>query len=235
MFRRIRAAAVMLLVAACEKSTGDFAAPGMLTGTGGVDPATGTIRYLALGDSLTQGVGLADPEKSAFPALLAQKWRDKGCKVELKNAGVTHFEAKDVIAKELPFIESFKPTLITLQVGGNDVAMKVPIQTYRQQIQTILDAAKGSGARVIVIPQNEWFRSPDGRTYGNDLLERRTAFDAVLMEEAKARGAEVADLRLLFQQQAKKKMWNEDNMHPSATAYAEWATELARILPAPGK
>lgn len=227
----------LALAAGCDRSTartGNYTAPAPLSGAGGADPATGEVRYLALGDSLTQGGGLPDMEKGAFPTLLAQKWREKGCKVELKNPAVTRFEAKDVIAKELPLIESFKPTLITFQIGSNDVAMKVPIATYRANIQTILDAAKKSGARVLVMPQNEWFRSPEGTTYGKDLAERRASFDAVLMEEATARGAEVVDLRLLFQQQADKKMWNaDDHMHPNAEAYAAWATEIARVLPSP--
>lgn len=237
MTRRFAPLVALLLLSACDRGpakTGNYTAPTVLTGDGGADPATGEVRYLALGDSLTQGGGLPDMAKGAFPTLLAEKWRAKGCKVELKNPAVTRFEAKDVIAKELPLIESFKPTVITFQIGSNDVAMKVPIATYRTNIQTILDAAKKSGARVFVMPQNEWFRSPEGMTYGKDLAERRATFDAVLMEEATARGAEILDLRLLFQQQAEKKMWNaDDHMHPNAEAYAAWANEIARIVPSP--
>jgi acyl-CoA thioesterase I len=138
-----------------------------------------------------------------------------------------------VIAHELPEIAPFKPTLITLQVGSNDIATKVPIDSYRTRVRTILDAAKQSGARVVVLGQNEWWRSPEGAGYGGT-AEKRDAFDAVLFAETKAAGAELVDLRLLHRQHADKKMWAEDGIHPTTGAYDEMAAELARVIPSPG-
>jgi lysophospholipase L1-like esterase len=109
----------------------------------------------------------------------------------------------------------------------------VQIDTYRVQLRQILDAAKGSGARVVVLPQNEWFRSPEGPNYGRGLADKRAAFDAVLIEETKANGAELVDLRLLYKEQADKKMWFSDGIHPTEAAYEAMASELARVLPAP--
>jgi acyl-CoA thioesterase-1 len=200
---------------------------------GGADPATGEIRYLALGDSISQGKGTSDFETAAFPARLAERWRSNGRKVVLKNLGVPHYTAADVIAHELPEIAPFKPTLITLQVGSNDIATKVPIDSYRTRVRTILDAAKQSGARVVVLGQNEWWRSPEGAGYGGT-AEKRDAFDAVLFAETKAAGAELVDLRLLHRQHADKKMWAEDGIHPTTGAYDEMAAELARVIPSPG-
>ncbi len=199
---------------------------------GGADPATGEIRYLALGDSISQGKGSSDFETAAFPARLAARWRANGCVVVLENLGVPHYTAADVIAREVPEIARFKPTLITLQVGSNDIATKVPIDTYRAGVRTILDAARKSGARVVVLGQNEWWRSPQGASYGGT-SEKRDAFDAVLFEETKAKGAELVDLRLLHRQHADKKSWAEDGIHPTAAAYDEMAAELARVIPLP--
>ena len=226
----------MLALVGCEKcaSGPPPTAPAVSTGDGGAD-AQGTVRYLALGDSLTQGVGAADPDTGSFPALLAGKWRAKGCKVELKDPAVAGYTAGDVFRDEVPEIATFKPTLITLQVGANDIANGVPLNTYRMNLRVILDAAKRSGARVLVMPQNEWFRSPSGATYGPGLAQKRAAFDEVLIEEAKAKGAELVDLRLLFRQHADQNLWFEDGIHPTPEAYAAWATELARLIPAPCK
>jgi lysophospholipase L1-like esterase len=197
---------------------------------GGTDPVTGEIRYLALGDSISQGKGSSDFATTAFPARLAERWRAKGCNVRLKNLGVPHYTAADVIAHELPELLPFKPTLITLQVGSNDLATKVPLDTYRAHVRTILHAAKTSGARVIVIGQNEWWRSPEGGAYGGT-QRKRDAFDVALAEEAKATGAELVDLRRLYRQQADRKLWAEDGIHPTVAAYDEMAAELARVLP----
>lgn len=208
-------------------------APPVSSIKGGVDPQTGVIRYLALGDSLSQGVGAADLDTGSFPALLAERWRGKGCKVELKNVGVSGNTTNDVIANQLPEIEPFKPTFITFQCGANDIANGLTLETYRTNVKGILDAAKRSGARVVTIPQNEWFRSPEGPSYGTGLAEKRAAFDDVLIAETTAKGAELVDLRLLFRQEADQNMWFSDGIHPTADAYAAWASELERVIPAP--
>ncbi len=218
------------LVPGCHDGGPPPPAPQVSNLDGGTDPVTGEIRYLALGDSISQGKGSPDFATAAFPARLADRWRANGCKVLLKNLGVPHYTAAMVIAHEVPEIVPFKPTLITLQVGSNDLATKVPLDTYRAQLRTILDAAKKSGARVIVLGQNEWWRSPDGAGYGGT-QRTRDAFDAVLAEEAKATGAELVDLRLLYRQQADRKQWAEDGLHPTVAAYDEMAAELARVLP----
>ncbi len=222
--------------AACDKSSSlppPPPAPTVSTVEGGADPTTGVVRYLAMGDSLTQGVGAKDVAQGNFAARVAAKWRARGCQVELKNLGVTRYTAQDVITNQVPEIAVFKPTLITLQVGSNDVANKVPVDTFRKNVSIILDAATKSGARVIVFPQNEWFRSPEGPSYGTDLANKRAEFDKVLMEETQKAKGEVVDLRLLFRQQADRKQWYSDGIHPSEECYEQWAAELARVVPSP--
>lgn len=207
-------------------------APTVSPGEGGIDPTTGTIRYLALGDSLTQGIGADNPETGAFPAKLAERWRAKGCKVELKNVGVSGYTASQILSDQVPEIEPFKPTFITFQTGANDIANGVTTDAYRTDVKAVLDAAKKSGARVVVLLQNEWFRAPEGPNYGGT-AEKRATYDTIMIEEVKARNIEIADLRLLYQQQADQKLWVADGIHPTGAAYDAWSAELARIIPAP--
>ena len=196
-------------------------------------PADGGIRYLALGDSLTQGVGAPDEQTGAFPALLADRWRADGCEVELQNAGISGYTAGQVLAEQVPQIESFGPTIVTFQAGGNDIANGVPLEEYRENVKSVLDSAADSGARVIVLAQNEWFRSPEGLNYGDDLSPQRAAYDDVLIEETSAHGAEFVDLRPLYAEQADKGQWVEDGIHPTPEAYEAWAAKLTDAVPAP--
>lgn len=205
------------------------------TGASSAAPADGAVRYLALGDSLSQGVGAPDEQTGAFPALLAERWRGEGCEVELQNAGISGYTAEQVLTDEVPQIDEFKPTLITFQAGGNDIVNAVTIEDYRKNVKSVLEAATGSGARVIVLAQNEWFRSPEGQTYGEDLGAQREAFDSALIEEANAAGAEFVDLRPLYTQQADGNQWVEDGIHPTPEAYEAWAEELSGAVPAPCK
>ncbi|WP_163732514.1 SGNH/GDSL hydrolase family protein [Mycobacterium gallinarum] len=202
-------------------------------GTTSAVPDDDTVRYLALGDSLSQGVGAPDEQTGAFPALLAERWRGEGCQVELQNGGISGYTAEQVLTDEVPQIDSFAPTLITFQAGANDIVNGVTIEDYRKNVKSVLDAATASGARVIVLAQNEWFRSPEGQTYGEDLPAQREAFDSVLIEEANAAGAEFIDMRPLYTQQADENQWVEDGIHPTPEAYEAWAMELSSAVPAP--
>jgi lysophospholipase L1-like esterase len=200
-----------------------------------MESEAGGIRYLALGDSLTQGVGAVDEQTGAFPALLSERWRTDGCSVELRNVGVSGYTAGQIVSDQVPEIESFQPTFITFQAGANDIATGVPLSEYRDNIATILDAAIASGAHVTVLAQNEWFRSPEGQNYGSDLAAQRSTFDQALIEETTAREVQFVDLRPLYQEQADEGMWVEDGIHPTPQAYEAWAAELAKAIPAPCK
>lgn len=193
------------------------------------------VRYLALGDSLTQGVGAPDESTGAFPALVAEEWRADGCEVELQNAGISGYTAGQILAEQVPQIEEFQPTIITFQAGGNDIANGVPIDEYRNNVKSVLESATDSGARVIVLAQNEWFRSPVGGDYGEDMDSQRAAYDEVLIEEASAHGAEFVDLRPVYKQQADDGQWVEDGLHPTPEAYQAWADKLTEAVPAPCK
>ena len=202
---------------------------------GGAAPVSGGVRYLALGDSLTQGVGAPDESTGAFPALVAEHWRADGCDVELQNAGISGYTAGQILAEQVPQIESFKPNVITFQAGGNDIANGISIDEYRDNVKAVLDSATGSGARVIVLAQNDWPRSPVGVDYGESVPSQREAYDDVLIEEAATSGAEFVDLRVLYKQQADEGQWVEDGLHPTPEAYQSWADELTEKVPAPCK
>lgn len=213
-------------------SSSSGAPPPVSTKDGGVDPTTGEIRYLSIGDSLTQGIGAPNPETDAFPAKLAERWRAKGCKVELKNAGISGYTAGQILSDQVPFISEFKPTFITFQSGANDIANSVTQEKYRTDVRAVIAAAKASGARVVVLLQNEWFRAPAGPGYGGT-PEKRAAYDAIMLEEISSASVELVDLRLLYKQQADANQWVSDGIHPTAAAYDAWAEELARVIPAP--
>jgi lysophospholipase L1-like esterase len=191
----------------------------------------GAVRYLAIGDSVTQGVGAPDEATGSFPALLAEAWRGEGCAVDLQNAGISGYTAAQVLDEQVPQIEEFKPTLITFQSGANDIVNGVTVDDYRDAVEDVLEAATGSGARVIVLAMNEWFRAPGGQGYTTP--EVRDEYDAVMIEEAQEAGAEFVDMRPLYKQQADENLWVEDGIHPTAEAYRAWADELAAKVPAP--
>lgn len=192
-------------------------------------PGPEEIRYLALGDSFTAGTG--NPPDDAFPSRLASLWRARGRRVALRNVAVNGYTTDDVQERELPEVARFQPTLVTLAVGANDSVRGASADVYRAHVRALFRAIVDAGVapnRIVALPQPEWSRSPaavslgDPRQFGANIV----AFNAILRDEARAAGALYVDLSPLMRKQAEAKMLAGDDLHPSASAHAEWAAAL---------
>src|SRR3979411_2228359 len=173
-----------------------------------MDPTS--IRYLALGDSFTIGTGTT-PDK-AFPALPAALWRASGRSVELLNPAVNGYTTDDLIAKELLHVPVFKPTLVTLLIGANDIVRGgSDDKRYRGQLRRIYAQLREDGvpgAEVVGLPQPEWSRSPAASPYGTTeaLLTRIKHFNAIATQAEDNGGARFVDLYPLMHRQAAAEM-----------------------------
>jgi acyl-CoA thioesterase-1 len=186
-------------------------------------------RFLALGDSFTIGTGTT-PDRS-FPAVLVRAWRDTGREVVSSNPAVNGYTTDDLISEELPLLSGFRPTLVTVLIGANDIVRGSTADRYRAQLQRIHRAIKADApsARVVVLPQPDWSLSPAASGFGDpaDIARTIERFNEVAREEAERAGASWVDLVPLMTEQGRKGMFAPDGLHPSADAYAEWARELA--------
>ena len=84
---------------------------------------TDDTRYMAMGDSLAAGYG-AIPATQGFSYLLYKEGVfDKIPNTLLSNVGLIGATSQDVLEKQVPLaIDPFEPDVITLSVGGNDIA-----------------------------------------------------------------------------------------------------------------
>ena len=163
------------------------------------------------------------------------RWAAAGCTLTLENVAVNGYTTDDLIERELPSPASFHPTFVTIAIGANDIVRGRSLDAYRENVRRILDAVKGSGARIVVVPQPDWSRSPTAASFGTQpaLSASIVAFNEALAVEARARGATFVDLSPLMQQQAREQQLASDGLHPSTEAYDAWAADLARVLPSP--
>lgn len=192
-------------------------------------PSAPPIRYLALGDSFTAGTG-SSPDQ-AFPVRLAARLRARGAAVTLENLGVNGYTTDDLVARELPRVASFAPTMVTLAIGANDLVRGSPLERYRAQVRGILAAIVAAGvppARVYVLPQPDWSRSPVAADFGEPgtIRAKIEAFNDALRAEAAAVGARWIDLFPTMRREAEAGMIARDGLHPSAAAYDAWAEAL---------
>ncbi len=196
------------------------------------DAGAPTQRYLALGDSFTIGTG-AIPEHS-MPARLAARWQAAGCGVVLENLGVNGYTTDDLISEELPQLNRFAPTFVTLAIGANDIVQGHAPEAYRARVKQILAALLTGGvapARIFVLPQPQWSSSPAAHGLGSEteLTAQIALFNRMLSDEATAVGARWVDLTARMQRQAAAHMLAPDLLHPNADAYDEWAADVAAL------
>lgn len=201
------------------------------------------MRYLALGDSFTIGTGTT-PDRS-FPAVLVNRWWDRGIECELRDPAVNGYTTDDLIREELPLVESYRPDLVTLLIGANDIVAALreraavearAEERYRRQLARIHAQIRSGapGAARYALPQPDWSLTPAGASFGEASSVARAIerFNQIAREEAERAGARYLDIFPLMREQLQRGMTAPDGLHPSAEAYAEWAAALQdQLLP----
>ncbi|MGV3620578.1 MAG: SGNH/GDSL hydrolase family protein [Archangium sp.] len=189
------------------------------------------LRYLALGDSFTIGTG--GPPDLAFPAQLKRFATKRGIDVRLENVAVNGYSTREVIDEELEALTRFKPELVTLAVGANDIVRHDDEGEYRKNLKRIFNAINDvKPKKVLVLPQPDWSQSPVSKGFGDrDAIRARIEkYNAILAEEAKTAGAQYVDLFPEFVEQAKAGLIAPDGLHPNSKAYTAWANALLPLL-----
>lgn len=103
---------------------------------------------LIFGDSLSAGYQL--PADRAWPALLQQQWHDQGRDWQVINASVSG-ETTQGGASRLPaLLTRHQPDWVLLELGANDGLRGLPVTRTRQNLETMINAAKQAGSRVIL-------------------------------------------------------------------------------------
>lgn len=99
---------------------------------------------LALGDSLTQGVG-ANPEQ-AWPTLLAASsgW-------QVVNGGISGDDSAQALARLPALLGQHRPALVIVSIGGNDFLRRQPENATRANIDAILSAINAQGSRAVLV------------------------------------------------------------------------------------
>lgn len=181
------------------------------------------MRYVALGDSYTIGTSVEPEER--WPNQLVLRLPS----LELvANAAVNGYTSADLIEHELPGLDAWRPELVTVLIGVNDVVRGVREETYAANVDRILDrlVAQVGGSRVIAVAVPDYTVTPRGAGYG-DPSQRRGAIEAVNAVMADA--CESRDIRFVpdtweISRRAREdpSLVAEDGLHPSGAQYRLW-------------
>lgn len=190
------------------------------------------LRYLALGDSYTIGVG-ASNEHHNFPTLLSRKVSAAtGRLVRLANPAVDGFTTDDLIRNELDHLEALGPDYVTVLIGANDIARGRSRAEYQGSLVWIYDVIAARGlppVRVAAISIPDWSAAPAAVRFGRPDQLRLVidGFNALAQAEASARGFLWVDLSELSRSRIGDDGWlSPDGLHPGDEQYSAWAEAI---------
>lgn len=187
---------------------------------------TSSLVYVALGDSLSAGVG-TDRYEDSWPYLVAQKLLVKNTKVTLKSEAVPGYQTSDVIKKLLDPTIQEQPNFITVLVGVNDIHNQVSARNFQVNYDQILSRlSKETKAKIYLvnlpyIGSDALIQAPYD-TYFNFQTKK---FNQIIKELAAKYRVNYIDLYTpsfdLFRKSGDH--YSADLFHPSAKGYKIWA------------
>lgn len=185
-----------------------------------------TIRYVALGDSYTIGSGV-NPSQ-AWPSLLTDHLRSSGIDVELvANLARNGWTSQDVLKSQVPVLVSLKPDVVTILVGANDWVRGTDKDTFTKQLKDLLDHLQKilpAPGQILVVTIPDFSVTPYAQNFGNALNVRTglAGFNAIITQEAQARGLKVVDLFKVSQRMGEDPSLVADGLHPSPKGHLLW-------------
>lgn len=106
------------------------------------------LTILALGDSLTEGLGV-DPDDN-YPAQLQAQLKQMGYKnVEVINSGLSG-ETSTGLVNRLDWVTQTKPDITILTIGANDAMRGLELETIEANIRTAVKHLQDNGSEVIL-------------------------------------------------------------------------------------
>lgn len=191
--------------------------------------AANTITYVALGDSLSAGVGV-DAYEDSFPYLLAKYLSGNDNQLILKSLAVPGAKAVDVLNTQVQTAIDRQPQIITLLVGVNDIHNNISLAEFSANYEGILQRLSSeTRAQIYVINlpligTKSLFRAP----YRAWFDERTKKFNKAIEKLAANYQVKYLDLytptKDLLGQEGEH--YSADLFHPSAIGYKIWTDLL---------
>jgi len=190
---------VLLLVAfaGCKQEAETPAA------TGDAQPS---VTIVAIGDSLTAGMGVEESE--AYPALLERALRSAGHDVRVINAGISGETTSGTLAR-LDWVMTLKPDIAILETGANDGLRGLDTAMVRDNLRSIVETLQGKGVVVVLAGmQMVWNLGP---AYTSE-------FNRIYPELAEEQG--VIFMPFFLEGVAMRPEFNQDDgLHPNPAGY----------------
>ncbi|MDB6059927.1 MAG: Lysophospholipase [Verrucomicrobiaceae bacterium] len=100
---------------------------------------------LVLGDSLSAAYGI--PRERGWVTLLQQKLTN----FHVVNAGISGDTTDGGLARLPALLQKYKPTIVVIELGGNDALRGFQIQRIRDNLEQLIKLCQNAGAKVLLV------------------------------------------------------------------------------------
>ncbi|MHA6493305.1 arylesterase [Pseudomonas borbori] len=144
----------------------------------------GTV--LVVGDSISAAFGL--DTRQGWAALLEKRLADEGFSHRVVNASISGDTSAGGAARLPRLLAEHKPDVVILELGGNDGLRGQPPAQLQQNLATMIDLSRDSGAKVLLLgmllPPNYGVRytTAFANVYKNLAEEKQVAFVPFFLE-----------------------------------------------------
>ncbi|TSD48183.1 SGNH/GDSL hydrolase family protein [Rhodococcus sp. KBS0724] len=183
-------------------------------------------RYVALGDSFTEGVGDTDER---FPNGL-RGWSERVAEqlaignpdFRYANLAIRGRLLGPIIEEQLGPALAMKPDLVTIYAGGNDMMRpKLDLDAVVARYDTAIAALTESGARVVMFTAYDTGWS----AFFGKLRGRMAIYNELVREVADRHGATIVDF-WRFAEYQDLRMWDFDRLHMSPAGHQNMAAHV---------
>ena len=191
----------------------------------GTPTASTTYTYVALGDSLTAGVG-TESINDSFPYLIAENMAIKHGQVKLVDLGVPGARSRSVLFDQLSTAVAVNPDYVTVLIGVNDIHGLVPVNAFKKNILEIVGQLKSQTHAEVVLINLPYMGSPKllYPPYNFYFSLRTWQYNRVIAEICAQSQIKCVDLYSANLKYAKEKnFYASDYFHPTANGYLLWS------------
>lgn len=191
-----------------------------------------TQRYVALGDSFTEGVGDWDPRSPNG----VRGWADRVAEQLIladpswgyANLAIRGRKMRQILAEQVDAALALKPTLVTIYAGANDILRpSIDLDALLAEYDAGIARLRASGAAVVLFTGFDSSKSAVfGKTRG-----RTAIYNELVREIADRHDAELADYWRMreFQDWG---YWDVDRMHMAVSGHTLMAVRVLEVLKA---
>lgn len=194
-------------------------------------------RYVALGDSLSEGLGAPAPGGATrgWASLLADRLREQRPDLEFTNLAVRGSMARHVLRRQLGPALDLQPDMVSVFIGGNDCLFSAAFASERftADLDQLVAPFVERGSTVVMATLPDLTAcSPIPPPYRSALRRRLVAANAVIEQMSRSHGTVLLDA-WSDPRTRRHGMWSIDRIHPSADGHRLIAASVASLLGLP--